>query len=71
MSPAKFPTTVDEMFDALERLVPERVPEVGDDLVAIQRYAGKRELVLFLQHWRGQRERADRRDPPARPKVSR
>jgi hypothetical protein len=61
MTPSKFPHTVDELFDALDRLVPERVPEAGDSMEAIQRYAGKRELVLYLHHWRGQRERAERR----------
>lgn len=61
MSPHKFPTTVDDLVDALERLVPERVPEVGDTLEAVQRYAGKRELVLQIKHWREQRDRADQR----------
>jgi hypothetical protein len=50
--PLKFPDTAVALVDELDRLVPERVPEAGDSMESIQRYAGKRELVLFLQNWR-------------------
>lgn len=53
----KFPDSATALVDELDRLVPERVPEAGDSMEAIQRYAGKRELVLFLQHWRDQMRR--------------
>lgn len=48
----KFPDSAVALIDELERLVPERVPEAGDTMEAIQRQAGKRELVLFLKNWR-------------------
>lgn len=48
----KFPDTAVALVDELDRLVPERVPEAGDSMESIQRYAGKRELVLFLKNWR-------------------
>lgn len=54
----KFPTSSIELLDELDRMVPERVPEAGDSMEAIQRYAGKRELVLFLKHWRDQQVRS-------------
>lgn len=57
----KFPTNSLELLDELDRLVPERVPEAGDSMEAIQRYAGKRELVLFLKHWRDQLARVAER----------
>lgn len=50
----KFPTSSLELLDELDRLVPERVPQAGDTMEDIMRYAGKRELVLFLQNWRDQ-----------------
>jgi len=50
----KFPTSSLELLDELDRLVPERVPLAGDSMEDIQRYAGKRELVLFLKNWRDQ-----------------
>lgn len=50
----KFPINSLELLEELDRLVPERVPQAGDTMEDIQRYAGKRELVLFLKHWRDQ-----------------
>lgn len=47
----KFPHLARELVAELDRLVPERVPEPGDDMVTIQRHAAKRELVLFLKRW--------------------
>lgn len=59
----KFPTSSLELLDELDRLVPEQVPQAGDSMEAIQRYAGKRELVLFLKNWRDQMVRsASRKD---------
>lgn len=54
----KFPTSSLELLDELDRMVPERVPQAGDSMEDIQRYAGKRELVLFLKNWRDQMQRA-------------
>lgn len=54
----QFPTASFALVDELDRLVPEKVPEAGDSMEEIQRYAGKRELVLFLKHWRDQKTRA-------------
>lgn len=54
----KFPTSSLDLLDELDRLVPERVPQAGDSMEEIQRYAGKRELVLFLKNWRDQMARA-------------
>lgn len=53
-----FPTSANELVDELDKLVPEYVPEAGDDMITIQRRAGKRELVNFLKHWRDQRVRS-------------
>lgn len=53
----KFPTSSLELLDELDRLVPERVPQAGDTMEEIQRYGGKRELVLFLKNWRDQMQR--------------
>lgn len=50
----KFPHLARELVEELDRLVPERVPEAGDDMVTIQRHAAKRELVLFLKRWQEQ-----------------
>ena len=52
----KLPLTADELIDELDKLVPECVPQAGDSMEAIQRYAGKRELVLYLKHLRDRRE---------------
>lgn len=62
----KFPDSATALVDELDRLVPERVPEAGDSMEAIQRYAGKRELVLFLMHWRDQMRRDVERKPRGR-----
>lgn len=56
------PDTASGLIDELDRLVPERVPEVGESEIAIHRYAAKRELVLLLKHWR----EAAKRDPALR-----
>jgi len=48
----KFRDSAVALVDELNRLVPERVPEAGESMESIQRQAGKRELVLFLNHWR-------------------
>lgn len=48
----KFPDSAVALVDELDRLYPERVPELGDTPESIQRQAGKRELVLFLKYWR-------------------
>lgn len=57
----KFPASANELVDELERLFPEVVPEPGDDMISIQRQAAKREVVRFLQHWRGQATRSANR----------
>lgn len=44
----KYPLTHNQL-EELERLVPEYVPQAGDTMEAIQRQAGKRELVLQLK----------------------
>ena len=56
-----FPHTATALVEELDRLFPEKLPEVGDSLEAIHRHAGKREVVLFLKHWRdAAKRRADR-----------
>lgn len=65
----KFPLSAADLVDELELIVPERVPEAGESMESIQRYAGKRELVLFLKHLRAKRERDEvRREAPIRAK---
>jgi hypothetical protein len=58
----KFPDTAVGLIDELDRMYPERLPEIGDSLEAVHRRAGNREVVLFLKQWRGQ----TRRDPVVR-----
>jgi len=65
----QFPHTASALLEELERLVPERVPEAGDSMEAIQRYAGKRELVLMLKNWRDAAKRAA--DRPTKPRGRR
>lgn len=66
----KFPQAASELLIELDRIVPEQVPQAGDSMEAIQRYSGKRELVLFLKHWRDTSiKRADA--PPAVASVRR
>ena len=57
----KFPASANDLVDELDRLFPEVVPEAGDDMIAIQRQAAKREVVRFLKHWRGQAARSAQR----------
>ena len=49
-----FPATAVGLLDHIEQLVPERVPSATDTMEEIQRYAGKRELVLQLLRLREQ-----------------
>lgn len=62
----KFPPMSAELAIELDRMFPERVPQEGDSMEAIQRYAGKRELVLFIKHWRDSTQRRADAPPPAR-----
>ena len=55
----KLPATVDELIDELDRLVPEVIPNADARMIEIQRYAGKRELVLLLKTLRDRRDRRD------------
>jgi hypothetical protein len=48
----QLPESATALIDELDRLYPERLPEVGAAAEEIHRYAGKREVVLFLKHWR-------------------
>lgn len=57
----KFPASANELVDELDRLFPEVVPAAGDDMIAIQRQAAKRELVQLLKHWRDQAVRSANR----------
>jgi len=59
----KHPLTDDQIVE-LEKLVPEAVPQAGDSMEVIQRYAGKRELVLFLINQSRKRERDEARKAP-------
>lgn len=56
-----FPASASELVDELDRMFPEVVPEAGDDMIAVQRQAAKRELVKSLIHWRDQKVRAANR----------
>lgn len=58
----QLPNTSVELIDDLDRMFPEQVPQAGDSMETIQRYAGKRELVLLLKHWRD----ATKKDRPIR-----
>ncbi len=58
----QLPDTALGLIDELNRLVPERIPDVGANEQEVQRYNGKRELVLFLNHWRD----ANQREPSIR-----
>lgn len=49
-----FPETATALLDIIDRMVPETVPEASDTMAAIQRYAGKRELVLQLRQLQAQ-----------------
>lgn len=53
----KLPTSVDELIDELDRLCPEVIPGAAEDMISIQRRAGKRELVVMLKHLRDRRNR--------------
>ena len=48
----KLPITARELVDELLQFVPEVNPEPHETMQEIQRRAGKRELVLFLQRLR-------------------
>lgn len=48
----KFPESAKALVDEIDRMIPERVPQAGESMEEIQRYAGKRELVLFLKFLR-------------------
>jgi hypothetical protein len=49
-----FPETATALLDIIDRMVPEKVPEPADTMEVIQRYAGKRELVLQLRQLQAQ-----------------
>jgi hypothetical protein len=49
-----FPETATALLDIIDQMVPERVPEADDSMAAIQRQAGKRELVLQLRQLQAQ-----------------
>ena len=55
----QLPDSAMALIDELDKIIPERVPEVNATMEDIQRYAGKRELVLLLKHWRD----AAKKDP--------
>lgn len=50
----KFPHTADQLLDLMDEMVPEVVPEAGDDLITIQRQAAKRQLIKDLKFLRDQ-----------------
>lgn len=54
----KFPESAVALVDELDRLYPERLPEKGESMEDYQRHAGRREVVLFLKHWRGAMSRS-------------
>lgn len=53
----RFPESAAALVAELDVMFPEVVPAVGDSMEAIQRQAGKRELVQFLKYWRAQTQR--------------
>ena len=57
-----FPDTGLGLLLELEKMVPEQPPLATDTMEAIQRYAGKRELVIMLRR---------RRDAASKPKNER
>ena len=61
-----FPAGSKELIDELARMFPERLPEAGEDPAVTQRHAGKREVVLFLIHWRDAAVRSAVREPRKR-----
>lgn len=54
----KLPATVDQLIDELDRLVPEVIPSADARMIEVQRYAGKRELVVLLKTLRNRRDRS-------------
>ncbi|HEY0623170.1 hypothetical protein [Sphingomonas sp.] len=62
-----FPATAAGLLEHIEKLVPERVPSATDTMEEIQRYAGKRELVLQLIRLREQGDKT----PAAAPRSPR
>lgn len=53
----QFPFKSADLVDELDKMFPEVIAEAGDDMISIQRRAAKRELVVFLKHWKDQRLR--------------
>lgn len=51
----KLPASVDELIDELDRMIPEVIPATDARMIEIQRYAGKRELVVLLKTLRARR----------------
>lgn len=58
---AIFPESATALVDELDKMFPERPAEAGQSEVEIHRAAAKRELVLFLKHWRDDRVRSANR----------
>lgn len=54
----QFPFKAEDLVAELDKMFPEKVAEAGDEMVSIQRYAAKRELIIFLKGWRDQRSRS-------------
>lgn len=57
----QFPFKSSDLVDELDKMFPEIVPQAGDDMISIQRSAAKRELVVFLKHWKDQKLRSAER----------
>ncbi|NCP10399.1 MAG: hypothetical protein GW859_00335 [Sphingomonadales bacterium] len=57
----QFPYLSADLVDELDKMFPEVIPEAGDEIISIQRRAAKRELVVFLKHWKGQKARSAER----------
>lgn len=59
---ANFPESAVALVDELDKIFPERPAEAGQSEIEIHRAAAKREVVLFLKHWRDQRVRTAKRN---------
>lgn len=67
----KFPHSSFDLIDEIDRMVPERLPNVGETMTDYNRYVGKRELVIQLKHLRDESRRAAARATERKPRVRR
>lgn len=57
----RFPESSNELLRLLEEVYPEKLPEPRASLEEVQRYAGCRQVVLFLKDLRDMTKRLEAR----------